>query len=110
AYDAVEIGVDLLQRPGRNVLVEVPREGDLVASFRPGLIDPGVGNMGPDLCLEVGVDRRLGRVVGLGMAAPAEGDVLGVAQRRVGFALAFVGTGGEIADVAVVVVLSGWLP
>ena len=37
-----DLGVDLLERPRRDVAVEVPGERDLVAELRLGVVDPGV--------------------------------------------------------------------
>ena len=54
----LEVGVDLRERPGRDVLVEVPGERDLVADLGLLVVDPGVGDMREDLGLEVRLDRR----------------------------------------------------
>src|SRR5690554_2880714 len=92
----LEVGVDLLQRARRREPVEVPVEGDLEADDADAavqrvallLVDPGVGDVGLHLALEVVEHRLIQRHVlvvaqagvGLGVAFLVEADVrLGVA-------------------------------
>ena len=72
-------------------------EGDLVADFGFGVVDPGVGDVGVDLGLEVvfgGLDiltagESAGGIGLLPESAGRQGDVFLVAQVGVGFGLAF---------------------
>ena len=60
-----DLGLDLLQRPGRNVLVEMPRQRDFIADlpnlavlFGPSyrFVDPGIGNVRLYFAVEILVD------------------------------------------------------
>jgi hypothetical protein len=78
--DALQVGVDLGQRPRRLEDVEVPVERDLVADLGLLVVDPGVGRVGQHLALEVGltssdsgtfsVSRRLLSGCGLPLPLP----------------------------------------
>ena len=93
----VQVRINLLQRPRRHVLVEVPVEGDLIAddAHQPvlriglGLVDPGIGYVGQHFTLEVIVDVF------------AQRHVLVVAQVGVRFNLA-----AALADFCIVVVFA----
>ena len=98
-FELLDLGVDLGEGAGWDVLVEVAGERDLVADLGLGVVDPGVVDVGVDLGLEVvldGVDvlaagepaGGVGFVPGDG--AGGDGDVLLVAEVgvRFGFALA----------------------
>ena len=89
--DGLDVGFDLLERPGWNVAVEVAVEVDLVAdvtdqavlAVAPGGVDPGIGHMGLDLALEEGADTgrhplAVSRILPFGKR-----DALGVAKLRV---------------------------
>ena len=51
-----EVLLDLFQRPGRDVAVEVAGEGDLVADLGLVVVDPGVGDVRQDFAGEVLLD------------------------------------------------------
>ena len=59
------------------VFIEVAGEGDLVADFGLGVVDPGVGGVGDDFALEVCLDIL------------AERDLLGIAKVRVWLRVTF---------------------
>ncbi len=54
----LDLGVDLLQRPRRHVLVEMPRQRDLVSDLGALVIDPGIRNVRQHLVPHVVIDGR----------------------------------------------------
>jgi hypothetical protein len=56
ASSCFDLGVDLGEGSGWDVLVEVAGEGDLVAELGLVVVDPGVGHVGVDLGFDVVVD------------------------------------------------------
>ena len=61
----------------RRALVKMAHEGDLVPDPRLAFVDPSVGDVGPDLAVEVGFDFLV------------QGDVLVLAKLCVGLRVAF---------------------
>src|SRR5699024_1497657 len=108
--DALEVGVDLFQRPWRYVLIEMSREGDLVPGLSLVPVDPRIGDVRLHLGVEVRLHRVLERAVRLGVITPAERDVLGVAERGDGLEVALVLTRLDAAVVGGLVVDADRLP
>src|SRR5438093_6115248 len=91
-----DVGLDLIERPRRRVLVEVTREADLVADladqFIPvvahGHVDPGVRHVGRDLAFEEGPDAVQDAVLIGGISGGVQGHALRIAQLRVRLGMA----------------------
>src|ERR1035437_3998392 len=53
-----DLGVDLHQRAGGHVMVEVPRQRDLISELGPIVFDPGIRNVWQHLIAHVVIDGR----------------------------------------------------
>ena len=90
--DGLDIDLDLLERPGRDVAAEVVVEVDFVADVADQAVlaiasrgvGPGIGQMGFDLALEKGADTGRHPLVVGGVPLFGERDALGIAQLGVG--------------------------